>query len=175
MREDPKITAEMQAYLNAPKEERDHEKGAMLLLRISGNRIQYASIMRRGAEASADLIEHRLRQYLDFRMARLTHREVREMEVKATEAVANSRRDEKSYREGRRKDHDSLPPEIQALYAETLDCVNKERELHMQIRNLALRQATCPDSEVYPFVKEILKIDDRRLQCWEAYDSYKAE
>ena len=175
MREDPKITEAIQGYLNTPKEERDHDKGAMLLLQVSGNRIQYANIMRKGAATMSDFLEYRLGQYLEFRLAKLTHSQVRQMEVKAAEIVSKSNGEERRVKEGKRDDHDRLPANIQAMYVEVLDCLHKERELHLQIRNLSLRQSPCPDSEVYPFVKEILKLDDRRLFCWRTYDTFKLE
>ena len=32
----------------------------------------------------------------------------------------------------------------------------------------------CPDGDRYPFVKELIALDDRYLSNWEKYDTYTA-
>ncbi len=61
---------------------------------------------------------------------------------------------------------------IQALYVENLDIVHRMRELHMKLRSLSLDNATCPDSERYPFLKEIIALDKKRVQNWDIYDHF---
>ena len=76
------------------------------------------------------------------------------------------------FRAGKRTDHDSLPEDVQALYVENLDIVHRMRELHLKLRSLSLDGATCPDSERYPFLKEIIALDKKRVQNWDIYDHY---
>ena len=78
------------------------------------------------------------------------------------------------FKAGKRADHDALPAEIQALYTENLDLVHRMRELHMKLRSLSLENATCPESERYPFLKEIIALDKRRVANWDTYDHYVA-
>ena len=46
------------------------------------------------------------------------------------------------------------------------------RELHLQLRNLSTQASTCPDSDRYPFLKEIIELDKRYHKNWQAYDSF---
>ena len=167
------LTPEIQKFLNVPESERDYASGADLLARITGNAIRYREMMRKGPETFAGFINKKLSEILDFRLAKLTHREVRMMQTKADRIIEQSASTEKSMLRGKRDDHANLPEDIQSAYAEALDCLHKERELHLEMRQLALRNTTCPDSDVYPFVKEILKTDDRRLHLWQKYDSFR--
>ena len=52
--------------------------------------------------------------------------------------------------------------------------MQKMRELHLQLRNLSTQASTCPDSDRYPFLKEIIELDKRYHQNWKAYDSFAA-
>lgn len=170
---DPKITARMKAFLEAPDNTRDFEEGARLLLIISGNKIRHAQFMRQGPDKFAAYITRRIRELYEFRIRDITHEQVTELRQKADAAVEDSEKKEQDYRSGRRPDHDSLPEEIQAAYTQTLDCIHHMRELHLKIRSLALADSPCADSEIYPFVKEIVKFDNRRLELWKKYDSFK--
>lgn len=78
-------------------------------------------------------------------------------------------------RTGKRPDHDSLPDEIKALYVENLSLLHEMRELHMQLRHLSTENATCPDSERYPFLKELIAKDKQYHKNWETYDRYVAD
>jgi hypothetical protein len=46
------------------------------------------------------------------------------------------------------------------------------RELHLTLRNLSLDSVSCPDSERYPFLKELIELDKRYRNNWKVYDSY---
>jgi len=35
-----------------------------------------------------------------------------------------------------------------------------------------LEDATCPDSERYPFLKEIIALDKKRVENWDIYDHF---
>lgn len=170
---DPKITEAMKLFIEAPDEQRDYDKACEILLRVSGNRVQYRNFISKGPRHFAPYILKRIQDYYEFRLRKITHRQVAEMSAKADEIVAKAEDTRRSA--GIRPDHDSLPQEVKAAYVQVLDCINKQRELHMQIRRLALHQASCPDSEIYPFVKEIIRLDELRLSLWKKYDSFKTE
>ena len=174
MRFDPKITEWLQQFVQTQKENRDYREAAEKMLAISGNKIRYNMMIRKGPETFADVIDKYLTDNLNFRLARLTREEVKAMSRQAEKIVADSGNTEKQLKTGKRPDHDSLPEDIQSYYMQTLDCVQKQRELHLQIRNLALGSATCPDSELYPFVKEIIRLDKLRLELWKKYDEWKS-
>ena len=42
------------------------------------------------------------------------------------------------------------------------------------LRNLSTQASTCPDSDRYPFLKEIIELDKRYHKNWQAYDSFTA-
>lgn len=168
------LTKELQSFLSLPESKRDYSKGAYLLLRITGNIIRYREMERKGFVTFKEFINKKLREQADYRLSKLTHSQVRSLRQKAEKIVVDSPSVEKDIRNGKRKDHNSLPENIQACYVEALSCLQKERELNTQIRLIVFGKYSCPDSELYPFVKEIVKLDDKRLKLWKEYDEYKA-
>jgi hypothetical protein len=76
------------------------------------------------------------------------------------------------FRKGKREDHDRLPDEIQACYVENLSLLQQMRELHLHLRNLSLDNAPCPDSDRYPFLKELIRLDKKMHENWDRYDHY---
>lgn len=165
------LTQKIRQFLDTPEDQRDYGVASEILLKITGNVVRHNMIMRRGPENFAALLSKQLSDHYNFRMAKITRQQVREMANKAESVVKDIPKNNEEIRAGKRPDHDSLPDDVKAAYIEALDCLRKQRELHMQIRNLALGSSHCPDSELYPFVKEIIRLDDRRLACWRKYDS----
>ena len=47
------------------------------------------------------------------------------------------------------------------------------RRLHMQLQLLSVENSTCPDSERYPFLKELIDLDKQYHANWEQYDHFK--
>ena len=171
---DHKFTESIKQWLDTPEAERDYELGALYLLKLSGNRILYRTIMVNPA-GKKEHIEYQLQKYYDFRVRELTHDQVAELSAQAERIVKEhiplaAKSD--SAPKGKRPDHDSLPPEITALYDENLSILRRMREVHLRLRSLSLENATCPDSERYPFVKEIVELDKKLHKNWEVYDSY---
>lgn len=72
----------------------------------------------------------------------------------------------------KRVDHDSLPDEIKAKFVENLLILQRMCELHLRLRSLSLDNVICPDSERYPFLKELIALDKKLHANWEAYDHY---
>ena len=186
--QDHQFTSKLQDWLNTPDPQKDWDEGAVLLLQLSGNRIMYhnISINPRG---KAEFIKGQLQRYLNFRLQKLTRDQVCQMQSEVDEIVKkvikpdvvssspitpntpmspispSSKSEEfADFKAGKRPDHDNLPEEIQALYVENLDIVHRMRELHLKLRSLSLDNATCPDSERYPFLKEIIALDKKRVR-----------
>ncbi len=173
---DAKFTQQIQDWLNLPAEQRDYAKGALLLLQLTGNQIMYRNLMA-NPKRNAQFIEYQLQKRLNFRLQKLTHQQVEEMQ-RQVDVIVKKRLSLKEdnpaadFRKGKRADHDELPDEIQALYVENLGIVQKMRELHLKLRSLSLDNAPCPDSERYPFLKELIALDKKLHSNWETYDHY---
>lgn len=173
---DNKFTELIQKWLETPTDERDYSVGALYLLKLSGNQILYRNIMA-NPTSKAEFIEYNIRKYYNFRVQALTHYQVEEMQ-KQVDVIAQehfSLEEEnpaKDFKKGKREDHDSLPDEIQALYVENLSIVQRMREVHLKLRSLSADNATCPDSERYPFLKELIELDKRLHANWEQYDHF---
>lgn len=180
------FTSKLQSWLDQPKEQRDLEEGALLLLQLTNNKIMYRNITRNIA-SHADYIEFMIKRYLNYRLQNITHEQVEVMQKKvdlisATHSLESTEQqpDEKSpsssseWKSGKRADHDTLPSEIQALYVENASIMKRMRELHLKLRTLSGAEATCPDSDRYPFLKEIISLDKQYHNNWKLYDSYSS-
>ncbi len=179
---DRKFTEEVQAWLQEDASKRDYAKGATYLLQLSNNQIMYRNLIRNPA-AKAEFIEYQIRKYMKFRLADLTHEQVQEMQQQVNRIARTHALDKEptapkdkatEFRHGKRGDHDSLPPEIQALYVENASIMQKMRELHLRLRTLSTANVTCPDSERYPFLKELIALDKQYHHNWQVYDSWSA-
>ncbi len=174
---DNKFTEQIGKWLQTPEDERDYTVGALYLLKLSGNQILYKNIVAT-IDKRHDVIEYQLQKYYNFRVQALTHAQVEEMAAQVETIVAEhiplaANADEQPQK-GKRADHDSLPDEIKAKFVENLSLLQRMRELHLRLRSLSLENATCPDSERYPFLKELISLDKKLHANWEAYDHYVA-
>lgn len=179
---DKEFTNKLQAWLNQSREDRDWDEGALMLLQLTGNKIMYRNLSV-NPEGKANFIEGKLQQYLEFRLAELTHEQVKEMQHAVEEIVKehtefkSDDNEAKNFKAGKRADHDALPEEIQSLYVENLDIVHRMRELHLKLRTMSTTDSTCADSDRYPFLKEFIKLDKKLHDNWNVYDHFvtKAE
>lgn len=179
---DKTFTDKLQTWLNQSREDRDWDEGALMLLQLTGNKIMYRNLSV-NPEGKANFIEGKLQQYLEFRLAELTHEQVKEMQHAVEEIVKehtefkSDDNEAKNFKAGKRADHDTLPVEIQALYVENLDIVHRMRELHLKLRTMSTTDSTCADSDRYPFLKEFIKLDKKLHDNWNVYDHFvtKAE
>lgn len=177
---DANFTKQIQDWLNTKPDERDYSIGALYLLKLSGNRIMYRNLVARDTPQTREYIEYQLQKYYNFRVADLTHKEVAAMDAQVATIVAEhislAATADADVAEGKgrgkRADHDTLPDSIKALYVENLSLLQRMRELHLKLRSLSLENATCPDSERYPFLKELIRIDKKLHSNWEQYDHY---
>lgn len=197
---DHEFTLKMRAWLESPAELRDLAEGALMLLRLNNNKLMYRNISH-NLRANASFIEHNLQKYYNYRVKDMTHEEVKAMDAQVEKIMAGissfvkdeRTEDEKDkeaeegedaepavaakstseYAKGKRLYHDSLPPEIQACYVENLSKVQRMRELHLKLRSMSTMESPCPDSERYPYLQEIIKLDKERRANWNTYDSYR--
>lgn len=177
---DKEFTNKLQTWLSLPREDRDWDEGALMLLQLTGNKIMYRNLSV-NPEGKANFIEGKLQQYLEFRLAELTHEQVKEMQHAVEEIVKehiefkSDDNEAKNFKAGKRADHDTLPEEIQALYVENLDLVHRMRELHLKLRTMSTTNSTCADSDRYPFLKEFIKLDKKLHDNWNVYDHFVAK
>ena len=177
------FNSKLQEWLN--NENRTIQDGCLLLLQMENNQIHYQNLLRHPNKVAVmKYLQTELQKRLKIRLANVTHQEVAEMEEKvevivkkhfAYQEAAKSGTTNEEFRKGKRADHDQLPEEIQARYIENLDLLRKMRELHLKLRTLSTQQVSCPDSERYPFLKELIALDKQLHENWEVYDHYVLE
>ena len=168
------LIPKVKEWLDANPEDRDLAAGALLVLQLTNNRIMYQNFMRK-PKLYASRIEYELKKKYNFYLQQLTHEQVAEM-GKQVEAIAkehNLPSEHEEFKKGKRADHDALPVEIQALYAQNLSIMQQMRRCHTQLQLLSVEHSTCPDSERYPFLKELIDLDKQYHANWEQYDHFK--
>lgn len=176
---DNKLTEQLTDWLNTPREKRDIPAGAMMLLRLNNNRFLYANIMRR-PDKFAEKLEYELRKHLRIRLDGLTRADVIKLEAQvipaakrtlATPPAVISTDDElpeAKVATGRRADHDSLPPAVQALWDNNLQLYKTIKNVFEQLKTMENAQP-C---DRYEYLK-ILDDADRRYRAnLERYDHY---
>lgn len=177
---DAKFTELLKDWLEKPSEERDYTVGALYILQLTGNKILYTNLIAQ-LPKSKEAIEYQVQKHYNFRVLDLTRQQVDEMKVKAEKIVVEVKTEldaldspspSEPHKTGKRDDHDALPDEIKALYVENLSLMREIRELHMKMRSLSLTDHPCPNSEIYPFVKEIIRLDKKRRKNYRIYDAY---
>lgn len=174
---DHKFTEQIRQWLETSEDERDYSVGALYLLKLSGNQIMYRNIISQ-IDRRHDVVDYQLQKYYNFRVQALTHAQVEEMAAQVETIVAEhiplAANADQNPAKGRRVDHDSLPDEIKAKYVENLSLLQRMRELHLRLRSLSLDNSPCPDSERFPFLKELISLDKKLHSNWEEYDHYVA-
>ncbi len=173
---DHKFTELIKVWLDTPEPDRDYSVGALYLLKLSGNQIMYKNIIAQ-LDRQHQFVEYQLQKYYNFRVQTLTHHQVEEM-TERVEAIVNEHiplaaKADAQPQKGRRDDHDLLPDEIKVKYVENLSLLQRMRELHLKLRSLSTDNAVCPDSERYPFLKELIALDKQLHANWDAYDHYE--
>lgn len=173
---DHKFTEQIKQWLETPSDQRDYSVGALYLLKLSGNQIMYRNIVAQ-LDRRHDFVDYQIQKYYNFRVQALTHAKVEEMQqqvdVIVTEHISLAANADE-HKTGKRIDHDSLPDEIKVKYVENLSILQRMRELHLKLRSLSLDTAPCPDSERYPFLKELIELDKKMHANWEEYDHFVA-
>jgi hypothetical protein len=175
---DRKLTQQLQQWLEAKAEDRDIATGAMLLRRLVRN-LTFAANFERNPKRHMKMAEYQLSKYLPMRLAEITHEDMVVMTKQVADIAVERKLDQPARKKqaGKRPDHDQLPEEIQACYAENLSIMQNMRACHAQLVLLSTqeKQSVCPDGDRYPFVKEIIALDEKYRQNWQRYDEYPAQ
>lgn len=175
---DEKLTAQVQAYINAEPADRDIEFGTVLLLKLNKNRILYNNIVRR-PDKFADKLLYELKKFLTIRLDQKTIQDVVQMERNLLPAVellmANaeplSTDDEHvaAIVKGKRSDHDSLPERVQKLWEESAGYYKNMKLLHENLKGMENSQP-C---DRYELLKQLDEQDRMYRMNMESYDGYK--
>ena len=175
------LTEQLEAFLATPRESRDWNAGALLLLQLTNNPILYRNISL-NPKGKADFIEGKLQQFLKSRKALEAHKEIEEKQEQVNTIIAERTEFKENnpaadFKAGKRADHDLLPETIQSLYVENLDIVHRMRELHLKLRLLSDTTKQVPDSERKPLLDEFISLDKKLHDNWNTYDHFviKAE
>lgn len=135
---DHKLTEQISAWLNTPRQQRDIAEGAMMMLRLNNNRFLYANILRR-PEKFHDKLEYELRKHLRIRLDNMIMDDVARLETHVIPAAeqtlasppatisTDDELPEAKIARGRRADHDSLPVSVQRFGMITCSCTKPSR------------------------------------------------
>lgn len=175
------LTDKLQDFLDTPREDRDWNEGAILLLQLTNNTIMYRNLSI-NPKGKAEFIDGKLRAFLKSRREVEAHDEVIILQEQVNAIIENRTEfkednEAKEFKAGKRADHDRLPEDIQALYVENLDLVHRMRELHLRLRLLSDSTKQVPAAERKPLLDEFINLDKKLHANWDAYDHYvtKAE
>lgn len=176
-----KLTERLQDFLDTPREDRDWNEGAILLLQLTNNTIMYRNLSI-NPKGKAEFIEGKLRAFLKSRREVEAHDEVIILQEQVNAIIENRTEfkednEAKEFKAGKRADHDRLPENIQALYVENLDLVHRMRELHLRLRLLSDSTKQVLAAERKPLLDEFINLDKKLHANWDAYDHFvtKAE
>ena len=175
------LTDKLQDFLDTPREDRDWNEGAILLLQLTNNTIMYRNLSI-NPKGKAEFIEGKLRAFLKSRREVEAYDEVLILQEQVNAIIENRTEfkednEAKEFKAGKRADHDRLPEVIQALYVENLDLVHRMRELHLRIRLLSDSTKQVSAAERKPLLDEFINLDKKLHANWDAYDHFvtKAE
>lgn len=176
---DNKLTEQITDWLNTPQSDRDISVGAMMLLRLNNNRFLFTNILRR-PDKYADKLEYELRKHLRIRLDNMTMSDVVRLEAQVIPAAkqtlaappavisTDDELPEAKVAKGRRADHDSLPPAVQALWDNNLQLYKTIKNVFEQLKTME-RAEPC---DRYEYLK-ILDDADRKYRAnLEKYDAY---
>ena len=169
---DEKLTKRIQQWLETPEKERNIQEGATLLLKMNKNQVMYRNIIM-FPKKYGTVLEKELQKRLNMRVQQVTHETVEQMRSQVGKMKQLQQDNPASgFKAGKRADHDLLPDEIQALYVENKSIVQRMRDVHAQLRILTTKPGICPDSDRYPFLKDLIALDKRLHENWARYDAY---
>lgn len=170
------LTPKIKEWLDTPPEQRDYEAGALLVGRVSRNRVLFQNLSR-NPKGQAKAIEYHLEKIYRQRMVDITHEQVADMMVECgrisqAHGLAYPESSKSDFQKGKRADHNELPPEIQRLYDENGEIRRRMRDCHTHLRLINRSNSTCPDSDRYPWAKQLIAYDKQYRNNWNRYDHY---
>lgn len=164
---DRKFTQSVVDYLEQPRESRSIEEGAMLLLRMNGNRILHQNILRK---KNWEKLEYELKKHLKYRLDGLTLHEVQHMNQTVIPQVVSSIEQSPKH-EGKRADHEQLPADIQALYDRNGEIFPKLKATY----NTLLQMESSEPCDRYEQLKILAELDREYRENWNRYDAFVIE
>lgn len=171
-----RLTEDLRSFFSIEEDERDYDKGALLLLQLTGNQIMYRNISYSAAK-NARFINRELSKHYNVRLQQVTHEQVEQMQKRVDDIALrhlslSEHNPASDFRKGKRADHDKLPAEIQALYVDNLGILQRMRDVQTRLRLLSEEGKICPDNDRYPYLKELIALDKQLHSNWERYDHY---
>lgn len=175
---DNKLTESIQKWLDTAPDDRDIIAGATMLLQLNRNRAMFNTITRK-PHKEADRLEYELRKHLKIRLDNMTIADVAKMDKKVIPSAkevletlpvvsTDDELPEARSARGRRQDHDTLPPHIQALYDNNINLYKKIKLLFEELK--AMEDALPCDR--YERLKLLDEADKTYRANLEAYDNY---
>lgn len=180
---DNKLTQQIGQWLNLPEKKTDEQifEGALLLLRLNRNRILYNNILARPQRHLSKLV-YELKKFYKIRLDGLTMEEVKELDSTITPAtkaaIEVEPKDDNGEivnvedlpaHGGKRKDHDLLPVEIQAIWTNNAERWKKIKQLYNTLLNI---EKPC---DRYEYLKQEKDLWYAYKEDFAKYDSYKIE
>lgn len=157
-------------WLDLPVNERNLEAGAMLLLQITRNRVLHQNVVRR---KNFEKIEYVLKKYMNENKIEIPQPDAGE--DKKDEATTNEKLNPLTGEmRGKRKDHDSLPEEIQMIFIDNTEKYHMMRSLHEKLKLMSEDDKFSVEDRK-PHMDELLKLDKDIRDAWKKYDNFKAE
>lgn len=174
---DQDLTLKIKTWLEAPADERDTIAGARLLLQITRNQIIFRNAVR-SPERYAERVAYELRKAYNTRLSAVTKAEVSVLmaqvdAINSARGLDKPQDDERTeFQRGKRADHDELPESVQRLWVDNAEIMKKMRDCHTHLRLITPENSTCPDSDRYPWAKEIIRLDKEYRKNFNLYDHY---
>ena len=166
---DKKLTEEIQSIVQSQNVTTEQLiKGVDILHRIAPSNMVYMRWQQLVASRPLYLKEHilaELNKHLKYRLDDLTRSEVRTLDIKVQKDVSETLT---ANRTGKREDHDSLPPEIQALWDDNAVIYKRMKDKFEECKSLNDK----PACDRYEVLKILAELDDKYRAQMKAYDSY---
>ena len=166
---DKKLTEEIQSIVQSQNVTTEQLiQGVNILHRIAPSNMVYMRWQQLVASRPLYLKEHilaELKKHLVYRLDDLTRSEVRALDIRVQ---ANVNETLTANHTGKREDHDSLPPEIQALWDDNAAIYKRLKDKFEECKSLNDK----PACDRYEVLKILAELDDKYRAQMKAYDSY---
>ena len=166
---DKKLTEEIQSIVQSQNVTTEQLiQGVNILHRIAPSNMVYMRWQQLVASRSLYLKEHilaELNKHLKYRLDDLTRSEVHSLDIKVQQNVNETLT---ANHTGKREDHDSLPPEIQALWDDNAVIYKRIKDKFEECKSLNDK----PACDRYEVLKILAELDDKYRAQMKAYDSY---
>lgn len=174
---DRDLTLKIKKWLDLEPFMRDTIEGAKLLLQVTRNQIIFRNALR-NPDRYADRVAYELQKVYNNRLNAVNKAEVAAL-MTQVDAINTARGLDKpqdtertEFQRGKRADHDELPESVQRLWEDNAEIMKKMRDCHTHLRLISPENSTCPDSDRYPWAKEIIKLDKQYRENFNLYDHY---